>query len=76
MFGVMPCFPVVFSIWMLTGYPHVPYAHRDLVLLLRAVLCIALAESWMWMTGELVRWGRGNTTIQRAYMKWLKRCTK
>ena len=73
LFSVMPCFAVVLTTWTLTGYVYIRYAHRDLFLLFRVVLCIVLALAWIWITRELIRWGRGNATIQRAYLAWTKR---
>ena len=73
LFGIVPCFPVLFTLWRLTGEVQVRYAHRDLFLLFRVVLCVAVALAWLGLTRELIKWGRGNATIQRAYLKWLKR---
>ena len=73
LFGIVPCFPVLFTLWKLTGEVQVRYPHRDLFLLLRVVLCLVVALAWLGLTRELIKWGRGNATIQRAYLKWLKR---
>ena len=73
LFGIVPCFPVLFTLWKLTGEVQVRYPHRDLFLLFRAVLCVVVALAWLGLTRELIKWGRGNATIQRAYLKWLKR---
>lgn len=56
-----------------TGEVQVRYPHRDMLLLIRVVLCLIVALAWLGMVRELVKWGRGNATIQRVYLKWLKR---
>ena len=73
LFGIVPCFPVLFTLWTVTGELQVRYPHRDMLLLVRVVLCLIVALAWLGMTRELIKWGRGNATIQRVYLKWLKR---
>ncbi len=63
LFGAMPCFAMVFTSWSLTGDDTVRYAYRDTYLLVRVMLCAAVALSWIWITRECVRWGRGNAMI-------------
>lgn len=71
--SVMPGFAVVLTTWMLTGRVYIRYAQRDLFLLFRVVLCIVVALSWIWITRELISWGRGNAAIQRAFLAWTRR---
>ena len=73
LFSVMPCLAVVLTTWTLTGYVGIRYAYRDFFLLFRVVLCFVVAWSWIWITRELMNWGRGNAAIQRAYLAWMKR---